>query len=127
MKRAMKKSLMACTLVWSALLIAKDGRAPLNQAPAKESARTNPYQGQPAAQKAGQKLYVRECSSCHGEHGEGSRAAPALAGSMESAQPGAIFWVLRNGSLWHGMPSFSHLPEAQRWQIVTYLKTKFRP
>jgi len=31
--------------------------------------------------------------------------------------------VLRNGSLRHGMPSFAHLPEQQRWQIVTYLKS----
>ena len=39
------------------------------------------------------------------------------------ASPGALFWVLRNGSLKRGMLSFAHLPEAQRWQIITYLKT----
>jgi mono/diheme cytochrome c family protein len=42
---------------------------------------------------------------------------------VRQAPPGAIFWVLRNGALWRGMPSFSHLPEQQRWQIVTYLKS----
>ena len=31
---------------------------------------------------------------------------------------------LRNGSIWRGMPSFSHLPEEQRWEIVTYEVSK---
>jgi mono/diheme cytochrome c family protein len=99
-------------------------RPPLEQAPSKEANRSNPYQGQENARRAGQKLYRRECSACHGRDAQGSERAPALASPMvRQAPPGAIFWVLRNGSLWHGMPSFSHLPEQQRWQIVTYLKT----
>jgi mono/diheme cytochrome c family protein len=49
---------------------------------------------------------------------------PALVSpAVRSAPAGVIFWLLRNGSLRRGMPSFSHLPEQQRWQIVTYLKT----
>ena len=99
-------------------------RPPLQQAPSKEANRPNPYQGQDTARRAGQKLYQRECSACHGRDAQGSERAPALASAMvRQAPPGAIFWLLRNGSLWHGMPSFSHLPEQQRWQIVTYLKT----
>jgi mono/diheme cytochrome c family protein len=99
-------------------------RPPLEQAPSKEANRSNPYQGQENARRAGQKLYQRECSACHGRDAMGSGRAPALASPVvRQATPGAIFWLLRNGSLWHGMPSFSHLPEQQRWQIVTYLKT----
>jgi mono/diheme cytochrome c family protein len=96
----------------------------LLRAPPKDAGRLNPYEGHDAARRAGQKLYQRECAGCHGRDAHGSRRAPALASPMvRQAPPGAIFWLLRNGSLRHGMPSFSHLPEQQRWQIVTYLKT----
>ena len=79
----------------------------------------NPYQGQPAAERAGAKLYRRYCASCH-DHGSGpSLRSPAVA----AASPGALFWLLRHGSLRHGMPSWSHLPDPQRWQLITYLKT----
>jgi hypothetical protein len=40
---------------------------------------------------------------------------------VQQAPAGALFWSLANGSLNHGMPSFAHLPEPQRWQIVTFL------
>jgi mono/diheme cytochrome c family protein len=89
-----------------------------------EADRSNPYKGDEDARRAGQKLFQRECASCHGRDAQGGERAPALASpALRQAPPGAIFWVLRNGALWHGMPSFSHLPEQQRWQIVTYLKT----
>jgi mono/diheme cytochrome c family protein len=97
---------------------------PLQQAPSAEAARLNPYSGQWQAARAGQKLYRRECSACHGSEAQGAPRGPALISpALSHALPGTIFWVLRNGSLRAGMPSFSHLPEAQRWQIITYLKT----
>jgi len=34
-----------------------------------------------------------------------------------------LFWFLRNGNLRQGMPSWSGLPDQQRWQIVSFLKT----
>ena len=117
------KRILLQAICSSAMLVARDHRKPLDEAPEKEKSRTNPYDRALEAQQVGQKLYNRECKSCHGTHGEGSRYAPALAPSMEQAHPGAIFWVLRNGSLWRGMPSFSHLPESQRWQIIAYLKS----
>jgi mono/diheme cytochrome c family protein len=75
-----------------------------------------------AAWRAGAKLYTRECSACHGKILEGSRKAPPLAQpEVYRATPGTLFWILRNGSLTTGMPSFAHLPEAQRWQIISFL------
>ena len=101
-----------------------DGRTPVQQAPAGTVTLQNPYDSREAAKQAGAKLFQRHCSSCHGQDAAGQNHAPALASTeVRSAPPGALFWVLRNGSLRHGMPSFSHLPEQQRWQIVTYLKT----
>jgi len=34
-----------------------------------------------------------------------------------------LFWKMTNGNPDRGMPSFSKLPELQRWQIVLYLRT----
>jgi mono/diheme cytochrome c family protein len=100
------------------------GASPMEKAPAKASARANPYEGQDGAWRAGRKLFERECSACHGKRGEGTEGKPALAArEVAEAKPGAIEWLLRNGSIVHGMPSFSQLPEAQRWQIVTFVQT----
>jgi mono/diheme cytochrome c family protein len=97
----------------------------VQQAPPRAKALSNPFEGQPQAQRAGAKLFARECSTCHGPEGIGGRssAPPLNQSDVREATPGALFWVLRNGSLKRGMPSFAHLPEPQRWQIVTYLKT----
>jgi mono/diheme cytochrome c family protein len=82
----------------------------------------NPLENDLAAQRAGAKLYQHECSACHGQTREGSRKAPPLAQpEVYGAAPGTLFWILRNGSLTTGMPSFAHLPEAQRWQIIAFL------
>jgi hypothetical protein len=34
-----------------------------------------------------------------------------------------LFWVLTNGVVMRGMPVWSKLPEPERWQIVTFLKS----
>jgi len=95
----------------------------LDRAPARSLAEVNPLEGQEQAQRAGAKLYHRECAACHGAEGRGSRRAPPLArAGVYEASPGALFWVLRNGSSSRNMPSFAHLPEPQLWQIVSYLR-----
>ena len=99
-------------------------RTPVLEAPDKAVTLQNPYDSRNDAKRAGAKLFRRHCASCHGQNAAGRNHAPALASpEVRNAPPGALFWVLRNGSLRHGMPSFSHLPEQQRWQIVTYLRT----
>jgi mono/diheme cytochrome c family protein len=96
----------------------------VRQVPLKASLRSNPFEGEPRARAAGGKLFARECAPCHGMNGGGIGKAPPLnLADVQQAAPGALFWILRNGSLKRGMPSFAHLPEPQRWQIVTYLKT----
>ena len=115
-------------LLLSSLVTAGTGPL-LNRPSAKEAARVNPYlQLHPSqrerAAKAGQKLFKYECASCHGQSAEGTRIAPALvAPTLNQSSPGVLFWILRNGNRRRGMPSFAHLPDQQRWQIVTYLKT----
>jgi cytochrome c oxidase cbb3-type subunit 3 len=76
------------------------------------------------AQKAGEKLFRRECAACHGGSAEGATSAPPLRSPyVEQAAPGVLFSILRDGRLRRGMPSFSHLPPQQRWQIIEYLKS----
>ena len=97
----------------------------LRQAPPGTAAMRNPLEARERARRAGAKLFARECASCHGANGEGGLGkAPRLRQrEVYEAAPGALFWVLRNGSLQRGMPSFAHLPEAQRWQIITWLQS----
>ena len=93
--------------------------------PATAAQLKNPFEGDELAQRAGAKLYARECAACHGENRGGRGKVPPLnQPEVYDAAPGTIFWVLRNGALHRGMPSFAHLPEAQRWQIITYLQSR---
>ena len=53
----------------------------------------------------------------------GERAPSLLREEVQQATPGALFWVLTNGVVWHGMPVWSKLPEPRRWQLVAYIKS----
>jgi len=93
-------------------------------APPKAAAKRNPLEGDDRARRAGAKLFARECSACHGMNAESSEKAPSLRNAdVRQAPDGALFWILENGSLHHGMPSFAHLPPSQRWQIITFLRS----
>jgi mono/diheme cytochrome c family protein len=100
------------------------GESLVEQARRVAAVRSNPLEGQERAQLAGAKLFARECASCHGANGTGGlgKAPPLRQKEVYDAPPGALFWILRNGALHHGMPSFAHMPEAQRWQIITWLQ-----
>jgi mono/diheme cytochrome c family protein len=105
-----------------------DPYAELTKVPAKDSARINPLEHDPDAVAAGGKLYRLHCAECHGANGEGGtkgkKKGPALkASQIEQATPGTLFWLLTNGSVRKGMPVWSKLPEPQRWQIVTFVKS----
>jgi mono/diheme cytochrome c family protein len=73
-------------------------------------------------------LFQRECVECHGVDGTGRKKAANLTLPVVQAQPdGVLHWKITNGNPDRGMPSFSRLPELQRWQIVLYLRTFKRP
>ena len=106
------------------LAFSRTKASPVQHAPAAASQRLNPYEGQQQARQAGAKLYQRDCAACHGADAQGiDKALPLASSEVRQASPGTLFWVLRNGSIYRGMPSFSHLPDEQRWQILTYLKS----
>ena|SRR6516225_11119946 len=117
------KSFLASSLVFA--MICVGGGSLVRQAPEKASAKSNPYEGDESARKAGEKLYRQECASCHGADRQGWKKAPPLnRPDIEKAPAGALFWALRNGAPFHGMPSFAHLPDEQKWEIVTFLRVR---
>jgi len=92
--------------------------------PGKTRTRRNPLENDPDAEAAGKKLFEQHCAECHGMAAVGGKKAPSLrAEEVRRATPGALFWILTNGVVRKGMPVWSKLPEPQRWQIVTYLKS----
>lgn len=95
----------------------------MTRVPDKDRNRPNPFAGAPAALSAGGKLFRQNCASCHGEDAQGRDKHPTLRSErVRAATPGELQWLLTNGSMKNGMPSWSRLPEQQRWQIVSYLK-----
>jgi mono/diheme cytochrome c family protein len=84
----------------------------------------NPYKSASAA-AAGKKLYALNCAQCHGSNLQGIGPAPSLdRAQVKNAKPGELFWFITKGKLESGMPSWSNLPQQQRWQIVTFLESQ---
>ena len=80
--------------------------------------------GDDQAQRAGAKLFAHECAPCHGRNREGGGKAPSLKRpEITQAPPEHLLQVLRDGIIYHGMPSFAHLPGPQRRQIVEFLQS----
>jgi mono/diheme cytochrome c family protein len=98
--------------------------AELAKAPKKAVVRRNPLESDPDAVAAGANLFDQHCAECHGDMAEGGHKAPSLlADEVQQSTPGTLFWILTNGVVRRGMPVWSKLPEPQRWQIVSYLKS----
>jgi mono/diheme cytochrome c family protein len=103
---------------------AKSVYAELAKVPAKAAGRRNPLEADPEAMAAGAKLFELHCAECHGAHADGGKKGPSLrAEEVQQATPGTLFWLLTNGVVRKGMPVWSRLPEPQRWQLVSYVKS----
>ena len=97
----------------------------LNHVPAKDHARTSPLPATPETVHAGALLYRDHCQQCHQSDaaGDGKKKPSLKTERVRTATDGDLEWFLRQGDLAHGMPSWSSLPEAQRWQIIAYLRS----
>jgi glucose/arabinose dehydrogenase len=84
----------------------------------------NPLAGQATAVQEGKTLYARNCLSCHGRAGKGTGNVPSLLDEkVQGAPEGEVFWFITQGDKDNGMPAWGFLPETQRWQIVSYVKS----
>ena len=93
------------------------------RAPEEAAARKNPLAEKPERAAGGRKLFKRNCVECHGDSGQGlKKAADLQLPVVQDQSDGALFWKITNGNPDHGMPSFSGIPELQRWQIVLHLR-----
>ena len=94
--------------------------------PAEAAAKKNPLATRPQAAAGGKKLFQRNCVECHGEDGSGivkKHAADLQLPVVQTQSDGTLFWKITNGNPDRGMPSFSNIPESQRWQLVLFMRT----
>jgi alcohol dehydrogenase (cytochrome c) len=86
--------------------------------------RKNPYGTEPAAVAAGQRLFTQTCQACHGPGGQGDRG-PALTRSTftHGDSDEAIFRAIRDGVRGTEMPPYTEIPDAQVWEIVSYIQS----
>ncbi|HEY0785705.1 MAG TPA: cytochrome c [Acidobacteriaceae bacterium] len=121
----MKRLGIACAgaMMGCLLMGAADDGSWQRRVPAHDRERANPLPDQAAAAQAGAHLYAHQCAPCHGAGALGKPGRPPLLSDrVEQASDGELAWILRNGSPWNGMPSWQQLPDAQRWQLVAYLR-----
>ena len=124
----MTRSSLALLLLWLApLLLGQNATYQPDKnwrAPEEAIQKKNPLADRPQLTAGGAKLFQRNCVECHGKTGQGlKKAADLLLPVVQQQTDGVLFWKITNGNPEHGMPSFSRLPELQRWQLVLYLRT----
>jgi mono/diheme cytochrome c family protein len=108
----------------AALLMAAADTSWMKNVPESVRRRVNPYSGMADAVAAGARLFADHCAKCHGADALGKKTRPSLrTDRVQHAQDGELFWVLKNGGIAHGMPSWSVIPEPSRWQIIAYVKS----
>ncbi len=94
------------------------------RAPEEAAARKNPLADKLELAAGGRKLFKRNCVECHGDSGQGlKKAADLQLPVVQDQGDGTLYWKITNGNPDHGMPSFSGIPELQRWQIVLHVRT----
>lgn len=79
----------------------------------------------------GKKLADTNCVACHGPGGKGDGPAAAAlpppkpanwtGPKVKSETDGDLFWKISNGR--GAMPPWKHLPEKDRWALVTYIRS----
>jgi len=116
--------MLLLVLFTSTLLFGEADGKWLHRVPEEDHARTNPLANQRQAAAAGKVLFSENCSKCHGTDANGLHNRPSLRSErIRHATDGDLAWMLKNGNPYKGMPPWSSLPEQQRWQIITYIRT----
>jgi mono/diheme cytochrome c family protein len=99
---------------------------PTWRAPEAIAAKPNPLAQKRWAAAGGKKLFLKNCAECHDKDGNGlvkKHSADLQLPVVQQQSDGALFWKITNGNTGRGMPSFSKLPELERWQLVLFIRT----
>jgi mono/diheme cytochrome c family protein len=88
----------------------------------------------PELLQKGKELFKANCSSCHGDNGEGNGSASvtmnpkprnfhSLQGWTNGSKISQIYKTLQEGIIKNGMASFSYLPPADRFALIHYVRS----
>jgi mono/diheme cytochrome c family protein len=120
----------ALVLAWAGAPAPADAQGTPWVAPASEKAKKNPAPNDKKTIEQGEKVAKINCVSCHGAKGKGDGAAavalnpkPAdwTSSRVQGESDGELFWKITTGR--GPMPAWRHLPEADRWAVVRYIRT----
>ena len=116
---------LICLTLSATLLLGAATSSRWDRVPAKDHSRPNPFAARAESIAAGALIFKEHCAQCHRADGmgDGHKKPPLRSDRIKSASDGDLEWFLRQGDLGHGMPSWSSLPEAQRWQLIAYLRS----
>src|ERR1700730_14084716 len=114
-----KKHCLTSTAVFLVLL-----GAPLLLSQHVPDSQKNPFARNRAAIAKGRKLFSQPCMACHGSEGRGGRGPALAAGRFAHGSADSdLFQNIRHGIPGTQMPSFSVLPTAEVWQLVSYIQS----
>jgi cytochrome c oxidase cbb3-type subunit 2 len=83
----------------------------------------NPYAGDHAAEKAGEKIFKENCVSCHGEKGVGGFGPKLATTTHKFGGSDADLFASISGGRPEGMPTFlPRLGKERIWKAVTYIR-----
>jgi mono/diheme cytochrome c family protein len=83
----------------------------------------------------GKAIYTRDCTSCHGDSGDGNtpmglalKASDLSKPELHAVMPDDyMFWRVSEGGAFppfnSGMTPFKSLTEEQRWQVIAYVRS----
>jgi mono/diheme cytochrome c family protein len=116
---------------WAGNAAAADSVAGKWLSPAATAAKKNPIASTQESIAAGQKIYSKTCTMCHGRSGDADGPAvielnihPAKLSDPKLAteSDGALFWKITTGK--KPMPAYGkRLSETDRWNLVNYVRT----
>lgn len=103
--------------------------------PAPSAAKKNPIAATLESIGAGQKIYAKTCTMCHGKSGDADGPAvielnihPARLSdpNLANESDGSLFWKITTGK--KPMPAYGkRLSETDRWNLVNYVRTLSKP
>ena len=116
---------------WINTAAAADSKSDKWVSPPESAAKKNPTASTPESIAAGQRIYLKTCAMCHGKTGDADGPAvielnihPAKLSDPQllTQSEGALFWKITTGK--KPMPAYGkRLSEADRWNLVNYIRT----